>query len=62
MGWSLRELGERVGCHAQNVSAVESNRSHPQLASLARYARAFGIPIRLLVLTAEGFGKGRLPA
>lgn len=48
-GWSLDQLAARSGVSKGVLVALEQGRSNPNLATLARLADAFGVPVTLLV-------------
>ena len=48
-GMSLRELARRSGVSQPSLSAYESGRSIPGVLSIAKIARALGIPANRLV-------------
>ena len=48
-GWSLDQLTARSGVSKGVLVALEQGRSNPNLATLARIADAFGVPVTLLV-------------
>ena len=53
-GWSLDELVLRSGVSKGVLVALEQGRSNPNLATLARIAEAFGVPVtRLLDVSDE---------
>jgi transcriptional regulator with XRE-family HTH domain len=48
-GWSLDQLAARSGVSKGVLVALEQRRSNPNLATLARIADAFGVPVTRLV-------------
>jgi len=53
-GWSLDRLSARSGVSKGALVALEQGRSNPSLATLARIADAFGVPVtRLIDITDE---------
>jgi transcriptional regulator with XRE-family HTH domain len=53
-GWSLDQLATRSGVSKGVLVALEQGRSNPNLATLARIADAFGVPVtRLVEVTGE---------
>jgi len=48
-GWSLDQLAVRSGVSKGVLVALEQGRSNPNLATLARLADAFGVPVTRLV-------------
>jgi transcriptional regulator with XRE-family HTH domain len=52
-GWSLDNLAGRSGVSKGVLVAVEQGRSNPNLASLARIADAFGVPVTRLLEGAD---------
>src|SRR6201992_143599 len=48
-GWSLDQLAARSGVSKGVLVALEQGRSNPNLATLARIADAFGVPVTRLV-------------
>ena len=48
-GWSLDQLAARSGVSKGVLVAVEQGRSNPNLATLAKIADAFGVPVTRLV-------------
>ena len=48
-GWSLDQLAHRSGVSKGVLVAIEQERSNPNLATLARIAEAFGVPVTRLV-------------
>src|ERR1700750_1095976 len=53
-GWSLDQLAARSGVSKGVLVALEQGRSNPNLATLARIADAFGIPVTQLVEVGSG--------
>ncbi len=51
--WSLDQLASRSGVSKGVLVALEQGRSNPNLATLARLADAFGVPVSRLVEVAE---------
>lgn len=48
-GWTLRELSERTGVSLSHLSAIENHtRPNPSFETVARVARAFGVPLDTL--------------
>src|SRR6202044_4047067 len=53
-GWSLDQLAARSGVSKGVLVSLEQGRANPNLATLARVADAFGVPItRLVEVTSE---------
>jgi transcriptional regulator with XRE-family HTH domain len=50
-GWSLDQLAVRSGVSKGVLVATEQGRSNPNLATLARIADAFGVPVTALIDT-----------
>jgi transcriptional regulator with XRE-family HTH domain len=48
-GWSLDQLAQRSGVSKGVLVAIEQGRSNPNLATLARIADTFGVPVTRLV-------------
>ena len=48
-GWSLDQLAARSGVSKGVLVALEQGRSNPNLATLAKVADAFGVPLTRLV-------------
>jgi transcriptional regulator with XRE-family HTH domain len=53
-GWSLDQLATRSGVSKGVLVALEQGRSNPNLATLARIADAFGVPVTQLVDVGSG--------
>lgn len=53
-GWSLDQLAVRSGVSKGVLVALEQGRSNPNLATLARLADAFGVPVTRLVEISDG--------
>jgi transcriptional regulator with XRE-family HTH domain len=51
------ELARRMGTSRTWISKIENQHTHPTLDSCSRCAQAFGIPMRVLVLTAMGLDR-----
>jgi transcriptional regulator with XRE-family HTH domain len=52
-GWSLDQLGARSGVSKGVLVAAEQGRANPNLATLARIADAFGVPVTRLIDTSR---------
>ncbi len=48
-GWSQMELARRSGVSNRVISKIESGRSEPRLTTLRRLARAFNIPVDMMI-------------
>tara|TARA_Y100000815_G_scaffold108689_1_gene97305 strand:- start:1331 stop:1675 length:345 start_codon:yes stop_codon:yes gene_type:complete len=44
-GWSQKELGERLGIKAQNLSRYEKNKTMPRESTLKVFAEVFQLPL-----------------
>jgi transcriptional regulator with XRE-family HTH domain len=55
-GVTIADLGQRCGCSVELIEAIESGRTAPSIAPLARIARALGVRLGTLVEGAEHSG------
>lgn len=56
-GWTLRELANRTGIAVSHLSMIERNQRDASMAVVQSIARAFGMPLNVLVFLASDPGE-----
>jgi transcriptional regulator with XRE-family HTH domain len=51
-GWTLADLGKRTGIAPSHLSMIERNLRDPSMKTMQDIARAFGMPLNVLIFLA----------